>query len=309
MATKEPNTKLKAAREYNGWSQKTVAKMVEVRESTYQNWELGVSFPHPDNRLRLCKIFRASMEELGLLPSNDDTPAGTIELAEASEYREEQNQYLQSHLASRLLSIVDAGTYTDQCKKFGQIMEQFDAMNTENQYYKITRRQAVISLATFPFAPPLNLEKRDRVSTSDYELFVKECGASLAACEELSHSGNARDLWLAFRCVCRYLVELEVIGNSSSRYRTQALELAAHCALLKTSLSWGRAGKSTALLCAQDAMRISRQSGNIYWLLNAYSDLAWGYVENDQRELALQTAREARVLFENHEKHRERLPI
>jgi DNA-binding XRE family transcriptional regulator len=304
MATREPNTKLKAAREYNGWSQKTVAKMVEVRESTYQNWELGVSFPHPDNRLRLCKIFRASMEELGLFPGNDDTPAGTIELKDASEYCDEQNRYLQSHLPSRLLSIVDAGTYADQCKEFGQIMEQFDAMNTENQDYQITRRQAVLSLATLPFAPPLNLEKRDRVSTSDYELFVKECGASLAACEELVKSSNPDDLWLAFRCVCRYLVELEIISRSSSRYRTQALELAAHCAILKALLGWNCTGNASALIFAQDAMRISRDSGNICLQLSASAKLAWAYLWGDERELALETASDARNLLEKYKERR-----
>jgi transcriptional regulator with XRE-family HTH domain len=303
MATREPNTKLKAAREHNGWSQKTVAKMVEVRESTYQNWELGVSFPHPDNRLRLCKIFRASMEELGLFPGNDDTPAGTIELADASEYREEQNQYRKRHLASRLLSIVDAGTCTDQRSEFAQILEQFDAMNTENPDYQITRRQAVISLATFPFAPPINLEKRDRVSSSDYELFVKECGASLSACEELAHSGDARDLWLAFRCVCRYLVELEVISSSSSRYRTQALELAAHCALLKTKLGWDCKGNASALIFAQDAIRIARDSGNICLQLSASTKLAWAYLWDDERELALETASEARDLLGKYKEH------
>jgi transcriptional regulator with XRE-family HTH domain len=304
MATREPNKKLKAAREHNGWSQKTVAKMVEVRESTYQNWELGVTFPHPDNRLRLCKIFRASMEELGLLPGDNDPPAGTIELADASEYREEQNQYLQSHLALRLLSIVDAGTYTDQRSEFAQILEQFDAMNTENQNYDMTRRQAVLSLATFPFVPPLNLEKRERIPSPYYELFLQECGASLAACEELAKSSDSDDLWLAFRCVSRYLVELEIISNSPSRYRTQALELAAHCAILKTRLGWDCKGVSSALLFARDAIRMSRDSGNICLQLSAQVKLAWTYLDSDERELALETAGEARNLLEKHKEQR-----
>ena len=67
-AERQPNDKLKAARERKAWSQKRVAKMVPVKISTYQNWEAGVSIPYPDNRLRLCEIFQASLEELGLLP-------------------------------------------------------------------------------------------------------------------------------------------------------------------------------------------------------------------------------------------------
>lgn len=304
MATKEPNTRLKAAREHKGWSQKTVAKMIPVKVSTYQNWELRVSIPHPENRLRLCEIFQASMEELGLFIENDDVPAGSIELNDDSEYREEQREYLQCHLASRLLGIVDAGNYTDQCQRFAQIMEQFDALNTENLEYETTRRQALISLVTFPFAPPINLEKRERVALSDYELFVKECGASLTACEELSHKSNPCDLWLVFRCVCRYLVELEVISSSSSRYRAQALELAAHCAILKTNLGWDCKGNASALIFAQDAIRVTRDSGNVCLQISAHTKQAWTYLWGGERELALETANEARDLLEKYKEQR-----
>jgi hypothetical protein len=237
---------------------------------------------------------------------NGDTPADTIELKDASEYREEQHEYLQSNLASRLLSIVDAGTYDDQRRVFAQIMEQFDAMNTENHYYEMTRRQAVIALATFPFVPPISLEKRERVASSHYELFLQECGASLTACEELARSSEARDIWLAFRCVSRYLVELGVISNSSLRYRTQALELAAQCAILKARLGWGQYGTAAAILFARDAMNIAHESGDLRLQLSASSKLAWFYLRDDQRELALETAREGRNLLE---KYKGPLPI
>src|SRR5579859_778576 len=238
MGPKQPNTKLKAVREAKSLSQAEVAKMVGVPTNTYQRWEAEGMMPQPEYRRKLCKVHNASLEELGLIPGKNDTPFVKIELKDVSEYREEQNEYLQSDLRSRLLSIVDAGTCDDQRKEFEQIMEQFDAMNTENQDYQMTRRQAVISLATFPFAPPINLEKRERVASSHYELFLKECGASLTACEELARSSDPDDLDLAFRCVCRYLVELKVICNTSLRYRTQALELAAHYAILKSNLGW-----------------------------------------------------------------------
>jgi transcriptional regulator with XRE-family HTH domain len=309
----QPNLLLKQARLNVGLTQDDIANKICIGVKTYSGWECGDHKPYPRHRRALAPIFRMSIGQVNALfgdggsPSgNGDAPADTIELKDASEYREEQNEYLQSNLSSRLLSIVDAENYDDQRKEFAQIMEQFDAMNTENQEYEITRRQAVISLATFPFAPPINLEKRERAASSDYELFVKECGASLAACEELAHSSDARDIWLAFRCVCRYLVELKVISDSSLRYRTQALELAAHCAILKAKLGWGQYGTAAAILFAQDAMNIARESGDLRLQLSASSKLAWFYLRDDQRELALETAREGRNLLE---KYKGPLPI
>ena len=159
-----PNILLKAERERHGWSQAEVATRINAGESSYFRWEtLGV-IPTPYYRRELSALFGKTIEGLGLLPGNNGTPSDTIiELKDAAEYRKEQNEYLQSDLGSRLLSIVDAGTYDDQRKEFEQIMEQFDATNTEDQNHEITRRQAVISLATFPFVPPINLEKRERV--------------------------------------------------------------------------------------------------------------------------------------------------
>lgn len=307
MGTKQPNMKVKAAREGKGLSQAEVAKLVGVPANTYQRWEAEGMMPQPEYRRKLCKVLEGSLEELGLIPGKHETPSVTIKLKDDSEYREEQSEYLHSDLGSRLLSIVDAGTCDDQRKEFVQIMEQFDATNTENQdYQKITRRQAVISLATFPFVPPINLEKRERVASSYYELFLQECGASLAACEELGKSSDPDDLRLAFRCVCRYLVELKVISHTSPHYRTRALELAAHCAILKTMLGWGCAGNAATIHFAEDAVSLSHEFGDVRLLLSAYSKRAWAYLEVDQRGLALETARIARDLLKE---QKERLPI
>src|SRR5262249_13512520 len=108
------------------------------------------------------------------------------------------------------------------------------------------------------------------------------------------------------RCACRYLRELKGICNSSLQYRQQALELAAHCALLKTSLGWDCCGDAATLLFAGDAVSLALESGNICLLLSAYSKRACAYLMEDQRALALTTARDARDVLE---KHKERLPI
>src|SRR5579859_7308552 len=309
----QPNRELKQARLSVGLTQDDVAKALRIGVKTYSGWECGDHVPYLRHRRALAPIFKLSVKQVNALfgdgdfpSSNDATPDATIELNDASEYREKQNEYLQGNLGSRLLGIVDAGTYDDQCQAFALIIEQFDAMNTENQSYRITRRQAIVGLATFPFSPPINLEKRDRVAPLHHELFLQECGASLTACEELAQSSNAHDLWQAFRCVCRYLVELKVISHTSPHYHTRALELAAHCAILKTMLGWGRAGNDATLLFAEDAVSLSREFGDVCLLLSAYSKRAWAYLEVDQRVLALDTARIARDLLKE---QKERLPI
>src|SRR5215469_9937513 len=252
----QPNRELKRARENVGLTQDDIAKALRIGVKTYSGWECGDHIPYLRHRRELAPIFKMSIEQVNALfgdagPSsdNDATPSGIIGLKDASYDSKWMKQSLEDDLGQRLLGIVDAGTYADQCKEFTLIIEQFDAMHTkDNEIYLMTRRQAVRNLAAFPFAPPINLKKRDRVAPSDYELFLKECGASLTACSELAKSSNPDDLTFAFQCVSRYLVELKVIGNSSSRYRQQALELAAVCAIGKKTLGWGRVSRAANLL-------------------------------------------------------------
>src|SRR5215472_13397192 len=116
-----PNNLLKAERERRGWSQAEVASMINAGEASYHRWESQGVLPTPYYRRKLSALFGRTIEELGLLPGNNGIPSGTmIELKDAAEYRQEQNEYLQSNLGLRLLSIVDAGTYTDQRKEFEQ---------------------------------------------------------------------------------------------------------------------------------------------------------------------------------------------
>ena len=308
MATGQPNLLLKEARENIGLTQPEIAERVGVDDATYYGWEHGNHIPYLRHRRKLAETLNMSMAEVNTLFGNEGSLSGTIKLKDASYESEAVNEYLQGNLGQRLLGIVDAGPYTDQRKAFTQITEQFDAMNTENLHYQMTRREAIRDLAVLPFAPPINLQKRDRVSSLHYDLFLKECGASLAAVDELRYSKNPDDLTFAFQCVSRYLVELKVIANSSSRYRQQALELAAHCAIRRKSLGWARTSRAANLLFAQDAVDLALESSNICLILSAHCHQAHEYLDNNQRKLALDTSLAARNLLERHEKQKGRLP-
>ena len=184
---------------------------------------------------------------------------------------------------------MDEPVHEDRCEKYAGILEEFEAMNMQSELSAaMTRRQAVTSLALLPFTPPLSLAEESvyTMPASKHDLFLQQVGAALVACEDLAaNSRDPREKSLAFRCVSRYLVELKEIVKSSSHYRERALELASHCAILKTKLGSGRAGAASAVLFAQDAVEITRDFGHIGLHLSALSKLAWAHLYMDQDEL------------------------
>ncbi len=61
-----PNARLRAAREQKGWTQRSLAQMVQVEEQTVRSWERGKRFPSLESRMRLSALFGLSAQELGL---------------------------------------------------------------------------------------------------------------------------------------------------------------------------------------------------------------------------------------------------
>lgn len=274
---------------------------MEIGEATYQRWERGSATPYPRHKRRLCEIFAARMEELGL--GEEKSALSCRPLRNDAGNIASVKRFMHSDLQIRLSGIVNTPTYTKQQEMFLQVMNEFDAMNTNNPNYRISRREALAHLAILPFVSPLNLlEKSNGISSSHHELFLRQCGASLTACEAVSHGSEseASDFLLAFQCVSRYLGELQTIIASSSRYRKQAIELAAHGAILKTMLGWRCAGDAAALSFAHDAVPLACESGDRCLQLSAYSKLSWAYLYDQRPDAALKTAREARDILEQH---------
>jgi hypothetical protein len=116
----------------------------------------------------------------------------------------------------------------------------------------------------------------------------------------LSKSSDADDLMLAFKSVSKYLPILEAIARNASQYRKEALDLAAHYALLKTVLGWHCADLTEIIQYAKDAVALSKETGDILLQLSAYSKLAWAYYANYDKKYgaALATAQEAQFLLE-----------
>jgi transcriptional regulator with XRE-family HTH domain len=292
-----PNLALKQAREDVGLSQAEMAHKLNVPKNTYASWEYG-RIPYPHNRIGLAQVLGISVAEVNRLLKGENGPATMQQFGDLTQVKE----HISNSLFLRLTSVVDAGYYSDQCRCFALIIEEFASMNTSDLSYPITRRKAITDLATLPFfMAPLALANRtELLHSSHYNEFLKECGASLIACEELSSSSESKDLMLAFQCVSRLLVELEAIISNSSQYRLEAQELAAYCAILKTNLGWVRVGNTATIPLAESAVAHADASGNINLQLSARSKLAWAYSNEDQQILALDTANDATALLRRH---------
>ena len=61
-------SKLQSERQRRGWSRKYVAEQLGVSDYTIGQWERGKHMPYPTHIQKLCNLFDASAETLGLAP-------------------------------------------------------------------------------------------------------------------------------------------------------------------------------------------------------------------------------------------------
>src|SRR5437660_7121549 len=69
------NDRLRRAREERNWTQAHVAKAVGTSTETVSRWELGRQAPIPFFREKLCTLFGAGPQELGLIADAPAEPA------------------------------------------------------------------------------------------------------------------------------------------------------------------------------------------------------------------------------------------
>ena len=68
-----PNERLRQARHLKGWTQSELAAALDTDFETVSRWERGVTLPSAFYREKLCQIFGNTAEELGLLPSANES--------------------------------------------------------------------------------------------------------------------------------------------------------------------------------------------------------------------------------------------
>jgi transcriptional regulator with XRE-family HTH domain len=73
-----PNKRLQHERELRGWTRNYVAEQLGSDPRTIARWERGSTFPSPQLRQKLCRLFNMNAEQLGLLKEDqedDGTPS------------------------------------------------------------------------------------------------------------------------------------------------------------------------------------------------------------------------------------------
>lgn len=172
-------------------------------------------------------------------------------------------------------------------------------MNTDNQNYQITRREALCSLATLPMITLGLSSPKTILQKAQYKSALEQCAASVEACWELRLSNNANDRLLSFQCATKYLPTLKAIAQNSSQDRLEALNLATRYTITKTFLAWHCTGFADAIQCGKDAVVLSKEAGDISLQIIALQSLAWTYCRAKKDKLALLTAQEAETLLQN----------
>ena len=73
-----PNVKLREERKRRRWSQLYVAERIGTNQFTISRWEQGLTFPGPQKRQELAKLFDMDIASLGLLPGDADEIASAV---------------------------------------------------------------------------------------------------------------------------------------------------------------------------------------------------------------------------------------
>lgn len=278
-------SQLAQARKKKHWTLKQAANTVGVSINTFNRWELGEQRPYRHNLDQLCKIFNASLEELGF--GSEAIDAAPLP----------PHPFIVDLLGRDLVMRLQAVAFVPQCFEVVQqqvtmILEEFDTMNGD----AITRRDALIRLASLPFIASL----RPGASVQQPEDVITQCAAGIAACWQLSKSSHEEDLHRAFKAASAYIPPLKSIVETASQSRKDAAALVGQCSLLKTVLGWHLVGLKQAISSAQDAITYAQVAGDMTLQVSAMDYLSWAYYYDQRSKLAAQTAAQAQASVRLH---------
>jgi transcriptional regulator with XRE-family HTH domain len=318
-----PNS-LRGLIEMAGYSAKEVAKAAHISERTLHYWAAGDRIiPHED-RLVLARILECAVEDL----APHQKPQGMAELLEDSSQPQGPDaasgppqtaclwlppaptlqDFIASNITRRIFQIAhtDYDTPDEITNTIRATIKEFDTMNMGDSTYKITRREAMYDLAVLPM---MALGHHQTLPTRRYEEMLRYCTAALEACWELYRGSDSVGTRHAFDCVCTYVPLLETIAKDSAQYRREALDLATQYALLQTMLGWKCAKPMDCVSYAQNALSLSKETGNIFFQLSAYSKLNWTYLTSRQYTKAWETMQEGEYVLREYQRMKNKPPL
>ncbi len=279
-------SRLAQARKKKHWTLKQAANAVGVSINTFNRWELGEQRPYRHNLDQLCKIFNASLEELGFgfeaINAVQPPPHPLI------------IDLFGHDLVMRLQSVAFVPQRFEAVQRqVTTILEEFDTMHGD----MMTRRDALLRLASLPLIASLRPGMPVRQPTD----VITQCAAGMAACWHLSESSLEEDLHRAFKAASSYIPALKSIVEHSSQYRQDAAALVGQCSLLKTVLGWHLVGLKQAISYAQDAITYAQAAEDMTLQVTAMDYQSWAYYYDQQSKLAVQTAAQAHALVRLYE--------
>lgn len=310
---------LVAARERKHFSQSEAAELIRVGLVTYQRWETGKTKPQPQHMRRLYDVFGTlltpvpdafsqetpsgeSVSDTLPVASGLEDPSEDTLISVPAEEIDEPQAFIAAHLTTHLwsLAFLHHLSGADKRSSLRQAIKEFDLMHITDKNYQITRREALCSLATLPMITLGLTLPGSTVQPALYGTTLAHCTASIEACWELSKSGEARDLLLAFQCASRYLPVLTTMVKDSSSHRKEAARLAAQAYSLKHVLGLHIESPDVAMAKghAKLAVRYAAQSDDPLLHLTALRYLTWGYDHLKNYPQALKTIEQARTIVE-----------
>jgi tetratricopeptide (TPR) repeat protein len=131
------------------------------------------------------------------------------------------------------------------------------------------------------------------------EDILAQCAAGIAACEELSSSG---DLMTASAFLATYQPALMAIVKDYPAHRQSAALLTTQCLLSQTILAVHLEHYAQALAYARQAVLYSGAADDIPLSITALGRLAWVYLSSNQRKTALEKALQMQAVFQQNAK-------
>ena len=306
--------------------QQVLADHLPVSRQELSNWERALAVPQSHNQQRLAEELHCNdIEELlrvfedGIPPgASPPSPPGPLLEEEDDDLMEEETQltppvqiavpsslatFLTSNLTTHLLHIAhtDYTTSSDLTTAIQCALMEHTRMNSTNPDYQLTRRTALLELASLPLVA---LGRNQTLSTRHYEEILRYCTAALEGCWQLYRDSDPVGTQHAFECCSTYVPLLEHIAHDSGRHQKQALDLAAQYAILKTMLGWGHVKNSEAVDFALNALLLSNETGNISLQLSARTKLNWSYLRSRQYIKSWETIQEGEHILKAYQRRK-----
>jgi len=180
----------------------------------------------------------------------------------------ETREYFEKDLSLQLISIAfKPYSFNKRLEAVSRLMNKFSDIPYEDQ------KSALLRVISLPFV------LGDATMTdAKYGDFLAQCATSVAACWQLNGKSQKRDdILAAYNGASAFLPSLVRIAQDSAEHRSEALKLAAQCALLKSFLAWHIKGVQEALQGSSNAVQLSNDAGDPVLAACALDTQAWAY--------------------------------